>query len=83
MRNHENSKHQKTNSKNAVDSSNVTYFGSEGGHMGEWEIECLDCGRRGVASDLTEEADESGGRSPGSCPDCGGLEFEKRSDPDQ
>jgi len=61
----------------------VTYFGNEEGQMGEWEIECLGCGWRGVIPDLTEEVDESGGRLPGSCPDCGGSEFKKRADQDQ
>jgi hypothetical protein len=51
--------------------------------MGEWEIECIDCGWRGMVSEQVEEADESGDRSPGSCPDCGGAEFEKRVDQDQ
>ena len=51
--------------------------------MGEWEIECLDCGWRGMVPDLTEEADQSCGQTPGACPDCGGSEFKKRADQDQ
>ena len=51
--------------------------------MGEWEMECLDCGWRGMVAELTEETDGSGGRSPASCPDCGGSEIEKRVDKDE
>jgi len=46
--------------------------------MGDWEIECRDCGWRGAAADLAETADDSGG----SCPDCGGSDFEKQADTD-
>ncbi|MEJ2282375.1 MAG: hypothetical protein P8X85_02140 [Desulfobacterales bacterium] len=46
--------------------------------MGDWEIECRDCGWRGAAAELAETADDSGG----SCPDCGGSDFEKQSDTD-
>ena len=49
---------------------------TEGGHMGDWEIERRDCGWRGAAAELAEIADDSGG----SCPDCGGLDFEKPAD---
>lgn len=51
--------------------------------MDQWEMECLDCGWRGMVSELTEENDGSGGRSPVSCPDCGGSEIEKRVDKDE
>jgi len=51
---------------------------TEGGHMGDWEFECHDCGWRGTAAELAEIADDSGG----SCPDCGGSEFEKQADQD-
>ena len=51
--------------------------------MGEWEMECLDCGWRGMVAELTEETDGSGGRSPASCPDCGGSEIKKRVDKDE
>jgi len=52
--------------------------------MDQWEMECLDCGWRGMVSELTEEeTDGSGGRSPVSCPDCGGSEIEKRVDKDE
>ena len=44
--------------------------------MGDWEIECRDCGWRGAAAELAETADDSGG----SCPDCGGSDFEKQAD---
>ncbi len=51
--------------------------------MSEWEIECLDCGWRGLVSELDEETDDSGGRSAAFCPDCGGSEFEKGADKNQ
>ena len=56
--------------------------GVEGGHMGEWEMECLDCGWRGMVSELTDEAYDSSVWSPVSCPDCGGSEFEQGADKD-
>ena len=34
--------------------------------MGEWEIECFDCGWRGLVAEPVEETDDSGGRSPAS-----------------
>jgi hypothetical protein len=46
--------------------------------MGDWEIECRDCGWRGTAAELVEITDDSGG----SCPDCGGSEFERQTDKD-
>ncbi len=58
-------------------------LGAEGGHMSEWEIECLDCGWRGLVSELDEETDDSGGRSPASCPGCGGSVFEKQAAQDE
>ncbi len=51
--------------------------------MDEWEMECLDCGWRGMISELIEEPDESDDGAPGSCPDCGGSKFEKRVDRDE
>lgn len=51
--------------------------------MDQWEMECLDCGWRGMVAELTEGTDGSGGRSPGSCPDCGGSEFAKRTGKDE
>jgi len=51
--------------------------------MDEWEMECLDCGWRGMVAELTEATDDSGDRSVGSCPDCGGSEIEKRVDKDE
>ena len=50
--------------------------------MGEWEIECLDCGWRGMAADVDAAADKSSGESLKSCPDCGGPEFQDRADRD-
>jgi NAD-dependent SIR2 family protein deacetylase len=52
----------------------------EGGLMDEWEMECLDCGWRGMASELNEEANDPGDRSLASCPECGGPEFKKQAD---
>ena len=51
--------------------------------MDEWEMECLDCGWRGMASELTEETNDSGDRSLASCPECGGPEFKKQADKDE
>jgi hypothetical protein len=51
--------------------------------MDEWEMECLDCGWRGMVADLSEETDDSGDRSFGSCPECGGPEFKKQADKDE
>ena len=50
--------------------------------MGEWELECRDCGWRGKASELGEVADDSGGKALTFCPDCGGSDFEKPADSD-
>jgi hypothetical protein len=58
-------------------------LGAEGGHVDEWEKECLDCGWRGMVAELTGEAEDSSVRSPVSCPDCGGSEFEQRADKDE
>ncbi len=51
--------------------------------MSEWEIECLDCGWRGLVSELDEETVDSGGRSPASRPGCGGSVFENQAAPDE
>ncbi|MEE4264421.1 MAG: hypothetical protein V2I56_17190 [Desulfobacteraceae bacterium] len=51
--------------------------------MDEWEMECLDCGWRGMASELAVEANDSGDRSFTSCPECGGPEFKKQTDKDE
>ena len=45
--------------------------------MGEWELECRDCGWRGKASELSEVADDSGDKALTFCPDCGGSDFEE------
>jgi len=50
--------------------------------MDEWEMECLDCGWRGMGSELSEAATDSGDRSFPSCPECGGPEFKKQADRD-
>ena len=51
--------------------------------MDEWEMECLDCGWRGMVSELNGEANDSGDRSLGSCPECGGPEFKKQAEKDE
>ncbi len=51
--------------------------------MDEWEMECLDCGWRGMVSELNDEANDSGDRSLGSCPECGGPEFKKQAEKDE
>lgn len=43
----------------------------------------LDRGWQGMVAELTGEADDSSVRSPVSCPDCGGSEFEQRADKDE
>ena len=54
-----------------------------GGHMGEWEIECLDCGWRGRASDLEKGLEKSGDKTLIFCPDCGGAEFKNRDEKEE
>jgi len=54
-----------------------------GGLMDEWERECLDCGWRGMVSELKDEANDSGDGSSGSCPECGGPEFKTQADKDE
>jgi predicted nucleic acid-binding Zn-ribbon protein len=45
--------------------------------MADYEIECNECGWRGMESALDNHADESGGEDVFSfCPDCGGTDFE-------
>ena len=53
-----------------------------GGLMDDWEMECIDCGWRGKASELTEETDGSGDQTFTACPECGGPEFKKRDEID-
>jgi hypothetical protein len=50
--------------------------------MGEWELECLDCGWRGMVAEVEATADKCGEASCRSCPECGGSEFKDRVDPD-
>jgi Zn finger protein HypA/HybF involved in hydrogenase expression len=51
--------------------------------MGEWEMECLDCGWRGMVSELIEEAEDASDQFVASCPECGGPEFKKQADRDE
>ena len=48
--------------------------------MDDWEMECVDCGWRGMASEQTEETGGSGEQSFTACPECGGSEFKKRDE---
>jgi len=50
--------------------------------MGEWEIECRDCGWRGTAAERAEVADDSGDSALAFCPNCGGSDFEEQADTD-
>ena len=50
--------------------------------MDDWEMECVDCGWRGMASELTEETGVSGDQTFTACPECGGPEFKKRDEID-
>jgi Zn finger protein HypA/HybF involved in hydrogenase expression len=51
-----------------------------GGHMGEHQIECNECGWRGMASELERGTDESRGETLTFCPDCGGTDFQNTAD---
>jgi Zn finger protein HypA/HybF involved in hydrogenase expression len=51
--------------------------------MGEWEIECLDCGWRGRASDLEKGPQNSEDKTLIFCPDCGGAEFKDRGEKEE
>lgn len=53
-----------------------------GGLMDDWEVECLDCGWRGMALELTDETDGTGEQSFTACPECGGSDFKKRAEVD-
>jgi hypothetical protein len=45
--------------------------------MAEYDLECCECGWRGLESVLDKQTSESGEETPGFCPDCGGSDFEK------
>jgi len=46
--------------------------------MADYEIECNDCGWRGMESALDKPSDEAGDDDKlRFCPDCGGSNFEK------
>jgi len=51
--------------------------------MEDWEIECLECGWRGMSADADHAADRPGAESVKSCPDCGSPEFLCRADTDE
>jgi len=43
--------------------------------MGDWEIECIECGWRGMMADADQAEDKPGTESVKTCPDCGGQDF--------
>ncbi|UCG08226.1 MAG: hypothetical protein JSV83_06150 [Desulfobacterales bacterium] len=45
--------------------------------MAEYELECSECGWRGMESALDKQTGESGGETLHFCPDCGGTNFDK------
>lgn len=51
--------------------------------MEDWEIECPECGWRGMCADVGHAADGPGADSVKSCPDCGSPEFLYRADADE
>ena len=51
--------------------------------MSNWEIECLECGWRGMDAEADALTDKSSGEFVKSCPDCGGPEFINRTDTDE
>lgn len=51
--------------------------------MGDWEIECLECGWRGMAADADHAVDKPGAEAAEFCPNCGSPEFLKRADGDE
>lgn len=51
--------------------------------MAEFEIECSECGWRGMASALEEQAGKSGGDPLRFCPDCGSTDFENLAEKEQ
>ena len=51
--------------------------------MAEFEIECSECGWRGMESALDEQAGKSGGKSTRFCPDCGSTDFQKVAEKQQ
>jgi hypothetical protein len=50
--------------------------------MGEWELECLDCGWRGMVAEVEAAGEKSGEAPLRSCPECGGPEFQDRAETD-
>jgi predicted nucleic acid-binding Zn-ribbon protein len=51
--------------------------------MGDWEIECTECGWRGMRADADHAADKPGEESVKCCPDCGSPEFLNRAEEDE
>jgi predicted RNA-binding Zn-ribbon protein involved in translation (DUF1610 family) len=51
--------------------------------MEDWEIECRECGWRGMNADADLASDRPGAESVRSCPDCGSPEFLNRADRDE
>ena len=44
--------------------------------MAEYEIECNECGWRGMGSALDKDTDKSSGETLTFCPGCGSTDFE-------
>ena len=51
--------------------------------MGDWEIECTECGWRGMSADAGHATDKPGAESFKSCPDCGSPDLLYRADGDE
>jgi hypothetical protein len=51
--------------------------------MGEYEIECKDCGWQGARLSLDKQEDATAGKTLSFCPDCGGTDFENVAEKDK
>jgi Zn finger protein HypA/HybF involved in hydrogenase expression len=47
--------------------------------MEDWEIECLECGWRGMVADANHAQDSPEDEEIKTCPDCGSPEFSNRT----
>lgn len=48
--------------------------------MEDWEIECLECGWRGMVADTYHTPENAGAEVVPSCPDCGSPELLNRAE---